>query len=716
MRLVRAKFTNFRLLRDLTLDLNAGKDKRLVVLRASNESGKTTVLNALQWGLYGDEALPRRRTEFRLHPIDWDVDREDATVPISVEIVFETLLTHTSRRTGQTRTDSTMYRLIRSTHETIRGQTWRPGPTTVSLFQLTPQGDDQISQPEAIIEAELPSILREVFFTDGDRALSFIGTDVTASTKQEKVRDAIRNLLGLDVIEGAIARVRAAGKSINSKIRSQTPDALLKRTAGEIEDYEKIVERLNKEVEIADKNFRAFDTAHAEIEKQIEDTLAKGDRDSVMSRINQTRTMIKSLDEQMDKANAEHSALFESHDLVRDLLGPALEGGFAILDELRNRGDIPNATIPVLEDRLKTDVCICGEKLQGDIQEIRHRREHIQKLIDHARNSDTIKTVATELYFRAESLRRGPSSGPQWTSRLADVETDWENLLDQREKYGEIHAAQEAELTAIPDTDVSKLRMQRNSHRAQMERFSSDRSRHRVELRAAVEELGNLKNRQRALLRRQGISDRLESELDVAEDLETALRNAYDRLTQEELRKVSSKMNENFLEMIVADTKQNAIIKQAEITADFEIMVYGTERRALNPDGDLNGASRRALTLAFILALTQVSEAEAPNVIDTPLGMMAGEVKASVLRTAIRESSQLVLLLTPAEIAGCEDTLDIETARMMTLSNPAHYPAMLVNAPADPMGGIVRCECSHRESCEVCVRKTIFQSVSSAAD
>ena len=716
MRLVRARFTNFRLLRDLALDLHVGEDKRLVVIRASNESGKTTILHALQWGLYGDKALPLRRGDFRLHPIDWDVDREGARVPISVEIVFETLSVHTNRRTGQTRTDSAEYRLIRSTHDTVKDQTWEPGPTTASLFELMPTGERQISSPEAIIEDELPSILREVFFTDGDRTLSFITSDVTASTKQTKVHDAIQNLLGLDVIEGAIARVRSAGASINSRIRRQTSDAALKKTSEEVEVLERDVERLGKEVDIADGQFREFDTAHADIEKQIEEALGKGNRESVMSRINQTRTFIKSLDEQIDKANAEHSALFESYDLSRDLLAPAIEGGFAILDELRNRGDIPNATIPVLEDRLKTDVCICGEQLQGDTKDVLHRRQHIQKLIDHARDGDTIKSIATDLYFRAESLHLGPNSGPRWTSRLAGVETDWENLQERREEYGAIHAAQEAELKAIPDTDVSKLRIQRNSHRAQMERFSSDRSRHRVELSTAVEELGNVRNRQKALLRRQGVSDRLRGELEAAQDLETALRNAYDHLTQEELNKVSSKTNEIFLEMIVADEQQNAIIKQAEITDDFEIMAYGKERRALNPDVDLNGASRRALTLAFILALTKVSEVEAPNVIDTPLGMMAGEVKASVLRTAIRESSQIILFLTPAEIAGCEDTLDSSTARIMTLSNPTHYPAMLVNAPADPTGGIVRCECSHRESCEVCVRKTTFQSVYSAAD
>ena len=116
-------------------------------------------------------------------------------------------------------------------------------------------------------------------------------------------------------------------------------------------------------------------------------------------------------------------------------------------------------------------------------------------------------------------------------------------------------------------------------------------------------------------------------------------------------------MNSIFLEMIGADPEQGAIINRAEISQTFDIIVFGPNDRTLNPDRDLNGASRRALTLAFILALTRVSEVEAPNVIDTPLGMTSGFVKRSVLRTAIRESAQLILFLTPDEIAGCEDSL-----------------------------------------------------------
>jgi DNA sulfur modification protein DndD len=111
------------------------------------------------------------------------------------------------------------------------------------------------------------------------------------------------------------------------------------------------------------------------------------------------------------------------------------------------------------------------------------------------------------------------------------------------------------------------------------------------------------------------------------------------------------------------------------------------------------------LTLAFILALTKVSEVEAPNVIDTPLGMMSGYVKRSVLRTAIRESSQLVLFLTHSEIAGCEEILDEHAGVVYTLTNPTHYPRMLVNAPPTTERKVLRCACDHRGTCAMCERR-----------
>ena len=207
------------------------------------------------------------------------------------------------------------------------------------------------------------------------------------------------------------------------------------------------------------------------------------------------------------------------------------------------------------------------------------------------------------------------------------------------------------------------------------------------------------------LLRNQEKGAQILAELNVTQDVINVLQASFQSITSEELEKVSTAMNALFLEMIGADPEQGAIIQKAWISDSFDIIVFGPNNRTLNPDRDLNGASRRALTLAFILALTKVSEVEAPNAIDTPLGMMSGYVKRSVLKTAIRESSQLILFLTRSEIADCEGILDDTAGRVITLTNPAHFPRILENDPGISERMVLRCDCNHRQECDLCRRR-----------
>ena len=43
--------------------------KNLTVIRAENETGKTTMLTALQWAFYGDEALPGESKSYASIPL-----------------------------------------------------------------------------------------------------------------------------------------------------------------------------------------------------------------------------------------------------------------------------------------------------------------------------------------------------------------------------------------------------------------------------------------------------------------------------------------------------------------------------------------------------------------------------------------------------------------------------------------------------------------------
>lgn len=701
MKLLRADFQNFRLLRDLSIEFSSDPDRNLTVIRAANESGKTTILHGLQWALYGDAALPGKGEGFRLHPIDWEAG-DGKRVPITATVEFE-LTTHRRVR-GEVHETRRRFRLVRSAFEDVDNQA-RRSASTVKLFALNDTGASPVDVPEALINDELPPELREVFFTDGDRALSFIEADVAVSTKRERVQRAIRSLLGLGVIDDAIKHVRKAAGEVNRKAKQVGTGGELNEIASRLEEMEISREEFDSDLEDAKQQFGAFDEKVDEMDRKIAAALQKGDKEKLGKDLESAKSEIKRLDAQLAAANKEHSALFRSRSIATDLLAPVLDRAFEKLEELHDQGKIPNTTIPVLQDRLEAEVCICGETLEIGDSEGEERRRHIQKLIDDSERADEIQEIITDLYYGAKPLQSaGDSASSGWLDEYTKVVERRDGIQILRDEAGRKLRALELQLDSLPDTDIQGLRDTRRQYKNQRDRYLAKQSSLETQLAGLRRECVELESKRDRLLREQKKGARILAELEVTQDVMKVLRSAYERITNEELQKVSDLMNSIFLEMIGADPEQGAIIRRAEINRDFDIIVYGPNDRTLNPDRDLNGASRRALTLAFILALTKVSEVEAPNVIDTPLGMTSGYVKRSILRTAVRESAQLILFLTHDEIAGCEEIIDQAAGEVFTLTNPAHFPKMLMNDPGVEERKILRCECDHRNECELCHR------------
>lgn len=703
MKLLRARFENFRLLRDLEIEFSVDPSKKLTVIRAANESGKTTVLHALHWALYGDSALPNAGKDFRLHPIDWSAE-DGSRAPVNATIEFE--VTRYNKMAGVLKETTKRYRLVRSAFEEIQGTAWSRTPSTVRLFALTDLGADSIDAPDAVINDELPLELREVFFTDGDRALSFIESDVATSTKRERVQRAIRSLLGLGVIEAAKRHVERASAEVNRQARNLGGNSDLTKTASRLDELTNEINKQESAHRDAHNQFVAFDEKLSDIEKKIDETLRKGDREKLSRDLAAAKKALERLDDRIAAANKEHAVIFKSEALARDVLAPVLRSAFDRLKDLHDKGKIPNTTIPVLEERLSSGICICGESLRDDGQDGSRRRQHICQVIDNSRKADQVQELVTDLYYGSKSLeRRDGDIEQRWMTLYSKVAEQRLTLQNLREDEGRKFKALELLLDSLPDTDIQGLREIQRQYKDQRDRFNAEKAKIENQLDNLRRERQQLEQDRDRLLRAQKKGARILSELEVTNDIFSILENAYQRITNEELAKVSELMNRTFLEMIGADPQQGAIIKRAAISKDFDIIVYGPNERTLNPDRDLNGASRRALTLAFILALTKVSEVQAPNVIDTPLGMMSGYVKRSVLRTAIRESSQLVLLLTHSEIAGCEELLDDAAGVVFTLTNPAHYPKMLVNDPKIQERKVLKCRCTHRRHCAICERR-----------
>jgi DNA sulfur modification protein DndD len=691
MKLLRVHIENFRILKEIEVEFSTDDKKNLTVVRAANESGKTNLLLALKWGFFGDIALPKNRHNFRLSPIDLSTT-ESQVIKINVEIDFE----------KKSPTSKKIYRLIRTATETIIDSSFTRERSELKLYEINSNGHSPISNAEAHLSPDLPKELREVFFTDGDRALSFI--EGTRGDQIRHVEGAIRSLLGLNVIEDAIKHTRKVITQLNLKVREDeeinSKRSELSERLGLLQEKEPITEeKYKKEIEKSNNLKNLLNS----IITKIKIALEKGDRDELAAELGSLRDEKNFANNASERLAKDTSNLFKDKIIAKQLLSAHFGKAQTILNELIKEGKIPRQTIPVLEEQLKKEICICGESLNPNNEEDHRRREHINQLVEISREPDSIGFKASDLYFSTkEFLKKEEKS---WKEVYATLYKQRTRAMTIAQEAGQAEKGIELLMDEIPDVDLQQLREERETYREQHENSNRNEIRLQLELEGITKEIKQLNTEISEILEKDAKGRKILAEITVANDIVDVLENSLEVMKNVELLKVSKRMNSIFLEMIGSEGLENNNITKAEITPDFRILVWSGKHK-LSPSDDINGASRRALTLAFILALTKISEVEAPNIIDTPLGMTSGYVRKAILTIASQQSTQLILFLTHDEIPGVEEILDKVGGSFCTFSNPSLFPRYLKNEPPTDEKGILVCKCNHREYCKICEFKS----------
>lgn len=681
MRLIKARFDGFRLLDGVEIEFSTDPDRNLTIIRAANESGKTTFLSALQWALFGDSAL---RSDYGTMSVDLPDGEVGETV---AEVTYDVESGGKRKR----------FRIIRSL--TDRAGSSARAKSSVHLFELTPSGNVEVNVA-AFLNNHMPPDLREVFFTDGDRAMSFI--EGRRGEQQKRVRGAIEQMMGLPLLEDGLEHAKSVERDIRAKANSVSDDAELQKQQAELDALDRSIPDLEARYATAQEEASNLDDLFRNADRALIEALKLGNRDDIANELKSVEKQQDASEKRMAAADTAQSLLLSSKSFAREMLaGPLAEAG-RMLDELRNKGQIPNTTIPVLEDRLTHSNCICDESLDPKTADGRKRRAAIEKLIEESRDSDAHRARVSELYFAGRELfEEEPAS---WS---AEYKAAYAVRNDEQATYDELGrniADLNARLKSVGDNNVQRAKEMRDTYLQQFSGKRDEITRLEIALKDRRDKRAMLAKTVDALIKQDKKGKRFADELTAAGDIRQVLEKTLHAMKTREVEAVSRRMNELFLEMIGADPDRS-IIKRAAIAEDFSIAVHGRNERVLDPSQDINGASRRALTIAFILALTEVSGVEAPNVIDTPLGMMSGFVKREVVRVAAEESWQLILLLTPDEIRGCEDILSKHAGKIYTMSNPAHYPTILRNDPGTTAARVIVCEHDLLSDCDVCERR-----------
>ena len=711
MKIISANIKNFRLLKDLDLDFSVDPDVPLTIIRAANETGKTTCQYALMWCLYGSGALPQKG-DYSLFPSD-ELDKGAGEIEVSVEIEFKTEHA-TGLGKGKHEIVTQVYRLTRLCTERAPGSSGAPRSKELTqMWKVTPNGTERIRDSDVpdIIEEALPESLKDVYFTDGDSAMSFIEAAASQGVKRKRVTNAIEALLGLDTLRRTVKHLDNVANKFSQEIDNRDYANELEMLNAKIGGLEEDIEEWDVNRVDAEKNIIEVNREQQSLQSKIDEVLKLGDKDRLVSRRESAEVNHKRLEGVLGTEYRSIASLCHSETLSLALLGETLDRAKSNLNRLNDKKQLPKVSIPILEDLLERPICFCGSDLSVSTVEGNSRRGHISNAIEKSQKSDAINDAAASLFYRVRSIDTDRSRG-HWITKYSESSQSLQSIASSlKDNERELRAIEDS-IDSINDTQLEKLRDENTKLSKELQKLRGVEASRTDRIYSANIDRKEKEEDRVKVRNRLGKTNTSASNWDIAKDSKLVFTRIIDVLLKEELKKVSSEMNRIFLSMIGADGDFTDLssIKRAELTDEFDITVYGHNGHLLNPDQDLNGASRRAITLSFILALTKVSEVEAPNIIDTPLGMMAGYVKQSVLLNTVKEGSQVILFLTHDEIFGVQEIIDKYAGLVFTLTNPGHYPKMLVNKPEVKDTRILRCSCNHRQSCKICERHTMEAS------
>ena len=698
MRLLRASIENFKLLEDVSLDFSADPSRPLTVIRAENGSGKTSVLYALLWGIFGMNGLPKDARSLRLTSSACPSGRP---VEVSVRIEFDHL-----DDSGQT----TTYRLIRSVTETPteNDKVDRASEARLRLLRISSAGEDEVPSPESLLNKLLPLHLREVFFTDGDAVQTFISG--SSQQAQDKVQRAIRSLLGLDTMRTAASDLEAVARRMSSEaMKAGGRDTSALQKACDATDAELTANETQRDTLLERLGNMADDKVKKD--RELAGLRGNGDLDDINTRLDQVRAGARGLESTRTSILARMRSLVRSDSCSWAFLDEPLHRAIGVLNDLYDRSIIPGTSLEVLTDRLELGECICGESLSPGTG----HRAHVEELREQQRQVSENSSRLTSLFHQArtwqaeETARR--DEGDDFPARRQAVLSDYTENRDLLAQANRDIALLEERRAAIDETRVQEL----TAAIAKIDKQTAELNQTLGEVRGRLDVLRERREEQGKQLdaaeKAVKINDELILRRDVARDLHTLAARTLGTLEHDYVLRVSDRMNTLFMQIVGSDPDFEAgVFTGVHIDDRCNIVVDTHGGRRLDTDFELNGASQRALTLAFIWALMEVSGTAAPRTIDTPLGMVAGGVKTRMVDTvttpvdADGTDFQVVLLLTRSEIRDVEDLLDERAGVVRTLSCSKDYPVDLRFGWGVDHPMVRVCNCNHRQSCRVCAR------------
>lgn len=709
--------TNFAIFPALRIDFGTDESRPLTIIRGENNSGKTTMMRAFIWILYGERFVPAMT--HASHPIrpPWSPANEDVISRGELRFVV-----------GQEDGSLLTYKLVRSGRTSIRDGRIRYDNDSLSLYRSTPgsgflPSDERIP---ALQKRYFPEGMRDFILIDADKAEDLVGGPEQShddNLMRRTTTVAVRSLLGLEPMKRVSERLRQIGDQKLSAAARESGDRDLVLLGQQESEAEERMQRQELKVSSVEAGVLELAADHRSQQRT---------RDSEFAQFEETHRIQEEIAAQrqaqaelkLARANeiAQLSDLMLSEQSVAVLLLPRLAELVDVLDPLKKDGRIPASELSLLPRLLRDGVCVCGVRFDSHPE----RRQEVElrlELSDPRRGEAEFGDLALEA--ARDLANRGVGPGTRgWLEgvdghravlgdldrKLASVDASIDSLETQMREEGR-SASKGLELIVRNFEALTQTLSEREAALAIDRQLLEEL---RGERRSIAEKLRDAKTRTASLARAQDLSR-------VATDLAAVIDSARSRIETLQVQKLDEAVNELFMEVIsAAETGhyQHVGIRAASGgDGQYEPYIVGPQGEE-KPLAMANGASRRAVAAAMILALSKTTATSIPFVADSLLHSLSGSVKRKLVDylTAGTHIGQPILFATRDDLLGLSAASDGSTVRDIVVARAG--ATYTVSGQGDVGGELCRpdpdatehlqsvvCRCGPDEFCDICERR-----------